>query len=167
MWKKLYVGLAVLIIIACSIALALQPAEAREFHVLELKEVSMGYKDFFDGAYDPFLNESGMADRQKDKQVNLFINMDVAKYFYWNNRIHGTTDEGTDGYGKGNGKGQFRMIGWNFQLGVRPFSRVKLEYEHHSQHMLDWDRKAKFPVEDSIGIKIEVYRSPEPSDSIF
>lgn len=138
-------------------------ADAREFQLIELKELTVGYRDFLDGGYRPTLNGNGLENRTLGKEVNLFMNVDFGRYFFWNNRIHGASDEvvGTQG------KGQFRDVGWQFWLGFRPLKILTVEYEHHSQHMLDHASPDRFPVEDSVGIKIHIFRDSKPSETLF
>lgn len=79
-------------------------------------------------------------------------------WLYWNNRVHG---EGTDG--------QFQTVGWYYELGL-DLGKVQLFWQHHSRHVMDreqpyyWDerretwKRAKFPVEDSYGIRLIFYK---------
>jgi hypothetical protein len=137
--------------------------ETKTWKLIELKELTMGYRDFTPGGHRPTLNGNGLENRTLGKELQLFFNTDIGRYFFWNNRVHGGTDEVI---GSG-GKGQFRDVGWQFWLGVRPSKYLTLEYEHHSQHMLDYSMPGRFPVEDSVGLKIHLYRDYTPSATIF
>lgn len=166
MARKFLIGLSLFVFILCATLLALSPAEASDFQLVELKDVTIGYKSFFPGSYQPQLAQSGIPNRTLGKELNLNLGIDLLRYAYFNSRVHGTTDEIIEN-GKSTGKGQFREVGWNFQLGIRPHALFSIEYEHHSQHMLDWQSPTRFPVEDSIGIKVFIYKSKEPSETIF
>ena len=124
--------------------------------VLELEEASITLNQFLPGGSYPLITENGLSNRALDKELNLNLNMSVFKYGFWDNRIHSMTDSGTNG-----DRGQFRLIGWNFKLGVHLGKRFDIYYEHFSQHLLDAQFKwGRFPVQDSIGIKLILYRRP-------
>ena len=79
-------------------------------------------------------------------------------WLYWNNEVHG---EGT--------RSKFETMGWHYELGL-DLGKVQLFWEHHSRHVMDreqpyyWDdpisswHQAKYPVEDSYGIRLIFYR---------
>lgn len=137
----------------CAFSLA-RMAEASEWHLLELQDVYANYKQFLPGGRDPLITENGLPGRLMDKELNLHVDMDVLKYGYWHNMVHSMTDEDV------NGHGQFRLVGWNFQLGVHLGSYLDVQYEHFSQHLLDASLPYGFPVQDSIGIVLHLYRGP-------
>lgn len=129
---------------------------------LELQEVSLHYKRFWDGGRDPLVTQNGLDGRAMDKELNLDINVDILRYFYWNNTVHSMTDRTIDG-----GNGQFRVIGWNYKLGARIFPSFHIQYEHFSQHLLDTTyAHGGFPVQDSVGFVLYIYSSSSPK-SIF
>lgn len=132
------------------------------FHILELDELMVNYKDFFPNGHSPLVTENGIPNRQLGKELSLQMNTSLLKYMYWNNMVHGTTDEVP-----GTSSGQFRAIGYQFELGVRLFNWFETEYHHHSQHELDnvWPY-GHWPVEDAISIKIYLWRK-EQKNSIF
>jgi hypothetical protein len=123
--------------------------------LVELNEVSIDYKDYFAGGYDPLITGNGIGDRGLGKGIELNVNTDVLSVFFFNNRVHTMTDEITSG----NGAGQFRTVGWQFQLGLRVSKMFPLDiyYEHHSQHLLDTPGVQHFPVNDSVGLKLTLF----------
>lgn len=124
---------------------------------VELKEVSISYKDFLGGGRDPLITQNGLDNRALDKEINLNINVDIYDHFYWNNTVHSMTDRVATG-----GAGQFRVIGWNYKLGARLFSSFHIQYEHFSQHLLDTTYvHGGFPVQDSLGFVFYIYSKPE------
>lgn len=82
-------------------------------------------------------------------RMTLESNTDLFKYSYWDNRIWGMTNES-----------KFAAVGWEYNLGVRLSSQINVFYRHHSQHMLDekFGPNKGFPVEDSLGVTIYLYR---------
>lgn len=157
-----YTLLVAAILAAVSI-FAVFTVEAAEFRVLELKELSIGYRGFIKGGYRPTINGIGIPDRTLNDEVTLFINIDFMKYFYWNHRVHGATDR----VASTGGQGQYRDIGWQFFFGFRPTKFLSVEYEHHSQHVLDHKAPFRYPVEDSFGIKLHIFQDSRPSDTVF
>ncbi len=171
MARKIFIYLSLFLVAFFATLLALSPADAKEnvkeFHLLELKDATIEYKSFFPGGYRQTLNGNGIDDRTLGKEVILYLNTDIGKYFFWDNRIHGGTDEVVGPDGQGTGKGQFRDVGWEFKFGVRPASFLTVLYTHHSQHVLDQKMPGRFPVEDSIGFQLHLYRDSTPRASIF
>ena len=130
---------------------------------IELKELSIEYKDFFPGGTDPLITQNGLPDRTLGKELNLNIYTDIYEYCYWNNTVHSMTDEII---GSG-GRGQFRMVGWEFSVGCRLIQELDFGYYHFSRHNLDHlSTLGHFPVQDSLGIKIYLYQ-PKYRRSLF
>ncbi len=132
------------------------------WHLMELDELAFTYIDYFPNGHSPLVTDNGLPNRQLGKGIALNMNANVLKYLYWNNKVHGTTEELV-----GTNKGQFRLIGYQFEFGLRPFNWLEVEYHHHSQHSLDHVYPyGHFPVEDAIQIKIYLWRSKKV-DSIL
>lgn len=168
MTNRIITLLALFGIMTCIIFLVRMPESyGGDFKLLELKDATMEYKSFMPGGYRPTLNGNGLENSQPGKEVILHLNTDVLRYAFFNNRVHGGTEELVNESGKGTGKGQFRDVGWEFNFGVRPSSYFTLQYTHHSQHMLDHKATGRFPVEDSVGLQLHLYRDRNPSDTIF
>ncbi len=125
-----------------------------------LDQAYINYKQYTPGGTSYLITDNGLPDRAMDKEVALHLDTTFWSYLYFNNIIHAATDKGLDG------SGQFRVVGWNFQLGARVASWLDVQYEHHSQHILDWQGPMHFPVEDSIGVNIYLYRT-KTRESIF
>jgi hypothetical protein len=159
---------AVICFILGLLAIFASQVEAAEpepaWRLFELKEVSVEYKDFFPGGYRPTLNGNGLDNRTLGKEVVLRLDVDLGRYFFFNHRVHGGSDEIIEG---DSGRGQFRDVGWNFLIGARIASFLTVQYEHHSQHMLDHASPTRFPVEDSLGFTLFFYRDRTPGASAF
>lgn len=133
------------------------PAEAADW--LELQDVSITYRSYFPGAVEPLVTQNSMAPgKNLGKELNVDINSDIFDYLYWNNTVHSYADENSEG-----GGGQFRVVGWEFGLGVdfRKIWRqwpVSFGYYHWSTHILDasWGL-GHFPVRDSLELRIYLY----------
>jgi hypothetical protein len=129
---------------------------------IELNQLGIRYRSFFPGGVDPLITQSGLR-HNLDKEVALIMDIDLIGDCFWNNVVHSRTD--TDNLGGG----QFRTVGWQFDLGCHVFRNFDVYYGHHSQHLMDynstvWDH---FPVEDSIGFTIWVFRAKPSWKGIF
>ncbi len=149
--------------ISCLVLMAFLAGHVGAAEPFELNEVHIHYRDFFPNGHDPLITQNGLPNRGLGKELNLRVNTDVLTYGYWNNLVHSMTDEDA----ATGANGQFRTVGWNFQLGLHATRWLDIEYEHYSQHLLDYDRRDQhFPVQDSIGIKLYLFRKHSPA-SIF
>ena len=118
-------------------------SEAAEFQLFELKEASVTYRSFQGGARDPLYTIS-----PKVAEVETRLNVDVLRYMFFDNKVHGGMDQD-----------QFRVVGWNYKLGARIAPCLDVQYEHHSQHLLDSAYPySRFPVENSLGFTLYFYR---------
>jgi hypothetical protein len=133
-------------------------AEAGDFKIVEVQEVTIQYRHYFPGGYNYMINANGLEGKSLGQGVNLIINTDFLKYLYWNNLVHSTTDRNV------NSLGQFRHLGWQFAIGTRIASMLSVEYYHHSQHLLDHKHiLGRFPVEDAININLQLLNTtPKP-----
>ena len=135
--------------------LFLFPVSCSAFDLIDLREVTFDYKSFNSGGHDPIIQDSGIINREDDKYIGLNANVDVLHYFYMNNLVHGTSDQPI----VGQGVGQFRTVGWQYELGVHLTDWLDLDYEHHSQHLLDYEGSNHFPVENSVGFHLKLFES--------
>lgn len=118
--------------------------------VLGVDSLALTYKQFLPGGNDPLITGPHLQNRTLDKEVALELNTTVFDYGYMNHWIHSMTDKDVH-----SGKGQFRTVGWRFELGVRlSESTADIFYSHHSQHTLDVTSAFGFPVQDAIGIRL-------------
>lgn len=129
--------------------------------IFELNEVSLEYKAFSDGSFNPLIDNNGLTNKRLDKELNLYVNTTLFKYGFINNKIHSYTDRDENG-----NPGQFRLVSWNYSLGVHITYFLDLSYEHKSEHLLDSTFPYHFPLENSINIKIYLYKD-KPFNSIF
>lgn len=131
--------------------------------MIDLREVSIDYRNYFPGGRDPLITSNGLPNRGIGKGLDVNINSDILDWVYWNNRINSKTDYDTVGHG-----GQFRLVGWETAFGVHLSSYVDIGYYHHSQHILDAAYKYdNYPVEDAIQIKLYLYRSKKDKESVL
>lgn len=130
---------------------------------IQLEQVYVGYKSFFPGGTSYLITNNGLPDREIGKEISLHVDAKFLEVFYWHTLVHGTSDLYSE-TGKG---GQFRAVGLQMELGLRFTSFLDLEYHHHSQHVLDQVGPFHFPVEDSIGFNLYLYRAKSKPDSLF
>jgi hypothetical protein len=109
--------------------------------------------------YHPSGRFPEMPNYRAKEGLALDFNTQLLGPVYW---IHALTDPG-----------QYRLVGWNFELGVNPLFFVpydyakafQIYYEHHSQHILeDHHPYVKFPVNDSLGLRWVIYLRPKTAD---
>lgn len=140
------------LILAASILLMMsEEAEANGW--LELNRAGFEYGRFINDGQDVLIYP-----RKHKDVINLKLDMDVLSFLYWNNTLMGMTDTG-----------QFRAVSWEYQLGLRVSDMLSVQYKHRSQHILDAVQPylPTFPLEDSVGVSLKVYSSPNPRRSIF
>jgi len=139
-------------------------ATAGDNGIVSLREVSVDYKRFFPKGRDPLITGNGLLNRELGNEVNVHINSDFMSYFYWDNMVHSLTDrDATTHTG-----GQFRVVGWNFKLGMRVSRFINIQYEHFSKHTLDHSYAYdSFPVQDSVGVKLYLYGGPKKEGLVW
>ena len=151
--KVFIFGVLIYVGILCAWTLALMSeAQAGENWFIQPDEVSVTYKKYHESSRHPLFTNS-----QLKEGVNITVNTDILGVFFWDNLVHSNTDDS-----------QYRHIGWNFKLGVRPLSWLTLQYEHHSQHLLDTAYPhMKFPVEDSVGFTINIFQQRKRGSTLL
>jgi hypothetical protein len=122
------------------------------WRLIKLEELSVNYKKFHPSARHPLFYDS-----TPKEALFLTQKTTVAKYFFFDSTVQSMTNNA-----------QYYMVGLNLKLGVRLSSYLDFQYEHLSQHILD-DRypHKKFPVEDSWGINLYLYRADNKLPSIL
>lgn len=98
-------------------------------------------------------------------KVSLGLKFNTLESLYMDNRFHMET-----------AAGQIRTVGWHWILGLRIHPSIDLFHEHHSRHVLDQESQSaklydkqtsrNFPVEDSYGIRLNIYMG-KPGRSIL
>lgn len=167
MWRGLFsliyaificiIGGLILLTLSSFITALQSTARADDAGLIELEQVYVNFKQYSQDTREPLLELNGPPGSHADKGLELHLDTNFYRYFYWHNVVHGTTDQ----WG-------FRTVGWFFTAGVRLTDSLELQYEHHSQHVLDYQGPNPFPLEDSIGINLYLYRGkPTNKDSVF
>lgn len=137
--------------------------QAGEFHLVELDEVKIQYKDFFPGGSDPLITQNGLPNRTLGKELNFILNSNVLDYGFFNNTVHSMTDEIINS----GGRGQFRTVAWSFQFGVRLSTFLNVAYAHRSEHLLDTVySQGHFPVNDALLFEI-IFFSKQKRETLF
>ena len=149
------------IIFALVFLLISYPAKAND--LFELDKVQIDYKSFANGGHDPMIQDSGLVNRQADKYIDLGLDMSFLYVFYFNNVVHGTSDTPITG----TANGQFRTVGWQYELGVRVTDYLNVGMGHHSQHMLDYEGVNHFPVENWVGFSVKLFESKREKGKIW
>lgn len=130
-------------------------AQSDNWGLVELKEVTFDFKNYFDGGRDPLLTQNGLQRKGMGKYFGLdFNNTLFWGLMYWDNTIHGQTDKDLDSSG-----GQFRTVGWKWRTGFNVTDFLQVGYFHHSQHVIDTEYKPGFPVQDAVELKINIFKA--------
>lgn len=158
LFKTLVFAILLILIIVVASLLFGPPSRADG---IQLDQVYLNYKSFMPGSTNYLITNNGLPDRSMDKEVSVHLDTTLLSYAYWNNIIHTGTDASPTE------AGQFRTVGWQFDLGLRVADWLDVQYEHHSQHILDWQGPMHFPVEDSIGVNIYLYRPKNHQQTLF
>lgn len=116
--------------------------------IFSLEEISLDYIKF-QGARDYPI--SLLEGQQLTDFVDLNINIDVLKYFYFNNKIH-SAESSTDG-----DISQFRVVGWEYRIGVRLLSFLDVGLYHYSEHVLDNNYPISLGSPEMTGIELRIY----------
>lgn len=136
---RYYLYLVALAVFLCSLY-------GRAEDIVELNEVSLDYARYKQDGRDPFLGEP------PKEGLNININMNILTYGYFRNTVHSYTDNGG-----------FRAVGWEYTLGIHTFEWLDVYARHYSRHILDKDDPS-YPVENSIGIKVYLFKGEKHLD---
>lgn len=146
------------IAIAAVLGLLLLPRAAAAADAIELQSVRVDLIRFFDGGHDPLITQNGQEGRALGDQLDLHVDVDMFRYFFWNSTVHSLTDKRLHG---GDEAGQFREINLQMQLGIRVLPVLDFYYWHSSAHVLDSVYTGgHFPVQDGLGITFKIYEAP-------
>lgn len=85
--------------------------------------------------YAPYVRLPEMAPFRPSQGVALLLDVKAWRFF-WRNRIHAEIADP-----------QFRNVGWEYSVGLRPFDWLELGHGHHSQHLLN-SAGPPFPLSD-------------------
>jgi hypothetical protein len=127
-----------------------------------LSDVSLGYRNYFPKGRDPLLSQNGLPDRNPGSELSIRLGLDLFRYMYWDSIVHGGTDVDVL-----NGGGQFRSVGLETRVGVRPLWWLEVGYYHHSQHLLDTSSSLGFPVLDGWEVRAIVFKRKADRESLF
>lgn len=122
---------------------------------LELQEVYVNYKVFSGTTRTPYLQLPGLEGHSLENELNLNVNMDLWDHFYWNNVIHSLND------------GNYRLIGWNWRVGVHITDYIDFGWNHFSEHYADYSSPYGFPLQNSWEINIYLFRRRLPRKGLF
>ena len=80
--------------------------------------------------------------KSAEYDFNLGLNLDLPMSFYYNNIVNSITDNS-----------QFRFIGYQFEVGAKPFNGVDIYFQHFSGHALDQRFTEDFPQRNKFGVR--------------
>jgi hypothetical protein len=125
--------------------------QAEAFNLVQLDEVRVEYQNYIFHRHPLFTEIPGK------ESLNLGLKVNLLDTMYWDTLVHSTTTSA-----------QYHLVGLEMKFGIRIYEYLEVEYKHHSQHLLDTTYQyMKFPVEDSIGVNLYLYRRDKHRESIF
>lgn len=145
---------------------------AEEFHVLELKDLSMEYKQHrnYRDSYFPqyetinghcagYNNDGTLSTECMTYGAGVNFDLSIVKFkamdLFWNNKVD------MDATNR-----QVRQVGWDWEVGPK-FDKVSVFYHHHSRHLMESatvynegsldEQKIKYPLRDEYVIRFNFY----------
>lgn len=129
------------------------PARGWAPDIISLEEVSLTGARLGAATRDPLAPQYTGA---WNYRAALAFRFNILGALYWDNRVH--TEAASSAV---------RTVGWWWMLGLRLHPQVDLFWEHHSRHIVDQasnsydqypeQKSRNFPVEDSYGIRFNLY----------
>lgn len=126
----------------------LAPLTAQAWDLVELGDLTLEHKQFFH-ADTPYVPGG-----QAGTETNLKMDLVAFDSMFWRNTIHSQTD-----------MSQYRLVGWNWEFGIKPFDWMELSWWHFSRHQLD-SQNPQFTggwKEDGVVVRFFLYRGKKPS----
>jgi hypothetical protein len=123
--------------------------------LLSLDHFSLTYQEF-DNRRDAYVPS---IENWKYRATANF-DLSLLGFLYWDNKVH---TEGID-------SGAVKTVGWHWFTGARLTGWLDLFKEHHSYHVMEEQAPediGRFPVEDSIGIRVRFIDNPNNRRPIF
>lgn len=126
---------------------------------IDLNEVSLNYGVYNGARTYPI---SLLPGHELTNTLDVNINMAILKYGYFTNRIHSAMDS-ADG-----GPSQFRVVGWEYRLGVHVSPYLDIGMYHYSEHILDteYPLPSGYPQATAVELKIYLYKKNK-ADSLI
>lgn len=126
------------------------------FKLIELREAYIDYRNY--AALNPNGRDMLIYPEPPKEGINLTLNTNIFKVFYWDSTIESSTTQG-----------QYRSVGLETRLGVNLTEHLRFGFYHHSQHVLDRGHSYmdKFPVSDAVEIRFYLFRPKEERHSVF
>lgn len=124
-----------------------------EYHLVNLEEMYMTGARLNPTSRDPLAPQyTG----EWESREALHFRFNILGALYWDNEVHMETTTVP------------KTVGWHWMAGIRVVPALDLFYEHHSRHEMDGtspsatlydkgENQATFPVEDSYGIRINIF----------
>jgi len=142
------------ILLAILLSLASTSTYGADYYLLEPSYLSMEYYEIRNNR-DEYLsiNDAGSTkygDQFEHWKYGLAVrfNLDIIRYtdyaLYLSNRVHMASTQCC-----------VRQVGWEYELGAHLGKHVDLFWYHHSQHILDQERRTgRFPLQNFVGFRL-------------
>lgn len=140
------------LVFTATLVLLLLAPRAMAWDLVELGDISIEHKAFTYANSLPFTS-----DHIATSETNLNLDIAFLGGGYLRNKINSMTDPS-----------QYRLVGWNWELGARVTDWLEVGYWHFSRHELD-GQSAIWPggtKEDGVIIRLKLYKGVQP-DAIW
>lgn len=128
-------------------------SEAQAWELLELSELSVDYHRYRRGGRDMLLYPEIPKER-----INTNIHTTVLEFLHWDSTILAQTTDA-----------QYRSIGLETRISLSVSKYIDVFMEHQSLHLIDRDHSymERFPVTDTVGVKIYLFRNNKQRETLI
>lgn len=130
-------------------------SSAQTLHLLEPEHVSLEYVNYNQAGlqkYYPFhagVRDTYLAPLDEELTFGLGINMNYNLIRYKELKLFHRNHWGFD-----SAQSHVRHVFWKFNLGINLNDRLEIYHDHMSRHVLEDVRPVRFPVRDSLNIRL-------------
>jgi hypothetical protein len=123
-------------------------AWADSWHLMQLDSLTLDYKNY--GWLNDKNRNALLYPESVKESVKLSMNLNILLAGYLNQSVNGLTTDA-----------QYRGVIYDLELGAHATELFDVYYSHESSHLFDRHHSFmnKFPVEDAIGIRLNIFRS--------
>jgi hypothetical protein len=144
------------LLVGIALALLASDAKAGDLGIFDLQEVSLDYHNH--AALNPNQRDPLLFPESPKEKMALNVKTDMLWFLGLDTQLHASTTDS-----------QYRAVGLQVDLYARITQYLEVGYEHHSQHLLDRDSASlpRFPSEDSLAVKLYLFRAKVGRNSLF
>jgi hypothetical protein len=131
-------------------------SNAADYHVWDLKEFTINYRNY--ALINDQARNALIYPIHPKEGIDVGFKSDVLGFGYFDNEIMSLTSDS-----------QYEAIGLDLRLGIRVSDYVQVGYWHRSEHLLDHhsDYLPRYPSQDALEVRIYLFRSKSPRESLL